>query len=56
VVVVDREQGARGFLEQEGYGFHAAIGITQLMDELQGLGLLKAEKRAEISQWLERNR
>jgi uridine monophosphate synthetase len=56
VVVVDREQGARGFLEQEGYGFHAAIGIAQLMDELQGLGLLKADKRAEIGQWLERNR
>lgn len=51
-VVIDREQGARRTLEAAGYRFHALIALHELLEELESLGALAPELRAEVEAWL----
>ncbi|PJF37304.1 MAG: orotate phosphoribosyltransferase [Candidatus Thermofonsia Clade 1 bacterium] len=55
VVVVDREQGARAALEARGYRFQALIVLSELLEELERLGALAPERRAEVEAWLRRS-
>ncbi len=52
VVVVDRGQGARQTLEGRGYRFHALLTLPELLEQLERLGALAPERRAEVEQWL----
>lgn len=51
-VVIDRGQGARQALEAAGYGFHALITLPELLEELERIGALSPELRAEVEAWL----
>jgi uridine monophosphate synthetase len=51
-VVIDRGQGARQALEAAGYNFHALITLHDLLEELERVGSLAPELRAEVEAWL----
>ncbi len=51
-VVIDRGQGARQTLEEQGYRFHALITLRELLDELERVGSLGAAQRAEVDAFL----
>ncbi|MDW8300346.1 MAG: orotidine-5'-phosphate decarboxylase [Anaerolineae bacterium] len=51
-VVIDRAQGARQTLESAGYRFHALLTLHELLEELERLGSLAPELRAEVEAWL----
>ncbi|WP_376791041.1 orotidine-5'-phosphate decarboxylase [Thermoflexus sp.] len=48
VVLVDREQGGREELEAAGYRVHAAITLTDLLEELVEEGLISEEERRRV--------
>lgn len=51
-VVIDRGQGGRQAIEAAGYGFHALITLHELLEELERVGTLASQVRAEVEAWL----
>jgi uridine monophosphate synthetase len=52
VVVIDREQGARQLLAQQGYQLHALATIHQLLDIWHAQQAISAEQYAQVRDWL----
>jgi uridine monophosphate synthetase len=44
VVLIDRQSGARESLQQAGFGFHAVVTITELLDYWEGTGGVNADR------------
>lgn len=56
VVVIDREQGAAEALRAAGYGFRAVATLNQLLDVWEAQSVISPEQRAEVDEFLERQR
>jgi len=52
VVLVDRQSGAKEFLEQAGYSLYAVLTITQLLDHWERTGKVDKNKIAETRKFL----
>ncbi len=52
VVLVDRESGAKGSLEQAGFHLHAVLTITQLLDHWEKSGKVEKSKIEETRKFL----
>lgn len=52
VVLIDREQGGRENLEEQGYRLHAVITLNRLLSILQEKERISARQRAEVLQGL----
>ena len=48
VVLIDREQGGREMLEEQGYRVHAVISLRELLDILLELGRLNRSQHGEV--------
>jgi len=48
VVLIDREQGGRQNLEEQGYRLHAVMTLNRLLAILQAQGRINARQRAEV--------
>ena len=55
VVLIDRQSGAAGALQEAGYRMHAVFTLTRLLDYWEGTGKIPAEKIAEVRRFLEHN-
>lgn len=56
VVLIDREQGGREYLEERGYRLHAVFGLREMLDVLAQHGRISAAQRDEVMTFLERGR
>jgi orotate phosphoribosyltransferase len=52
VVLIDREQGAREAIEARGYRFHAVATLTQLLNVWEAQGVISAEQRRTVDEYL----
>jgi uridine monophosphate synthetase len=52
VVLIDREQGAGGYLKARGYNYHAVAGLRSLLDEWKRSGAISAAQFAEVEAFL----
>lgn len=52
VVLVDREMGAKAFLNRLGYEFEAVVGLYQLLPMWKQLGAITPEQAAEVEEFL----
>jgi uridine monophosphate synthetase len=52
VVLVDREQGGADDLARRGYRLHAVFGLHELIDELEGAGLVDREQAEHVRAYL----
>ena len=48
VVLIDREQGGREMLEQQGYGVHPVMTLRQMLEHLVAHGRLSGPQRDEV--------
>ena len=48
VVLIDRQQGGRETLQDQGYKLHSAMTLDQLLDILEKRGRITAEQRNEV--------
>jgi uridine monophosphate synthetase len=56
VVLIDRQSGARESLLQAGYGFHAVVTITELLDHWERTGQVDADRMEAARQFVAANR
>ncbi|CCW71703.1 unnamed protein product [Phytomonas sp. Hart1] len=56
VVLIDREMGAKAFLNKLGYAFEAVVGLFQLLPLWKQSGAISAEQAAEVNQFLQQFR
>jgi uridine monophosphate synthetase len=47
VILVDREQGGRAMLEEEGYRLHSILTLSRLLDILEEQGRITAKQRSD---------
>lgn len=52
VVLIDREQGAGGYLKARGYNYHAVAGLRSLLDEWKRSGAISEAQFAEVGAFL----
>jgi uridine monophosphate synthetase len=52
VVLIDREQGAREYLEERGYRLHAVFGLGEMLDVLVQHGRISTAQRDEVKAFL----
>jgi uridine monophosphate synthetase len=56
LVVVDREQGGRQYLEQQGYTVHALLSLHNLLDQLEEQGKIGRRTKEEVTNYLDAKR
>jgi len=56
VVLIDREQGGREYLEERGYRLHAVFGLGEILDVLARHGRISTAQRDEVKAFLAGNR
>jgi len=52
VVLIDREQGGREYLEERGYRLHAVFGLGEMLDVLAQHGRISTAQRDEVKAFL----
>jgi len=52
VVLIDREQGGREYLEERGYRLHAVFGLGEMLDALTQHGRISTAQRDEVKAFL----
>jgi len=52
VVLIDREQGGREYLEERGYRLHAVFGLGEMLDILAQHGCISTAQRDEVKAFL----
>lgn len=55
VVLVDREQGGRKYIEKQGYKVHSVCTITQIVEELQREGKIDSKMASSVTQFIKEN-
>jgi orotate phosphoribosyltransferase len=55
VVLLDRQQGAKGRLESEGYRLHSVITITELLDSLEKQGIITRDIVQNVQKFIKQN-
>lgn len=56
VVLIDREQGGRGYLHDRGYHLHAVFTLSELLNALQNLGKVSEETVLTVREFLAHHR
>jgi uridine monophosphate synthetase len=52
VVLIDREQGGKKTLHEQGYTLHSAMTLSQMLAILESKDRITSQQRAQIVQWL----
>jgi orotate phosphoribosyltransferase len=55
LVILDREQGGREFLEKQGYQVHSLLTLSQILQELNSHGLIKRNLMLSVKTFIEEN-
>ena len=55
VVLIDREQGGREYLEERGYRLHTVFGLGEMLDVLAQQGHISTAERDEVEAFLARS-
>lgn len=55
VVILDRQQGGRAYIEEQGYRCHSLFTIDELLEELESCGRLSASMGEEVRRYIREN-